>query len=227
MRFLIVEDDQDASAYLAKALTEEGHLVDTAATGPDGLHLAQSVPYDVWILDRMLPELDGLELLRSMRRGGNLTPALILSALGEIDDKVEGLRAGGDDYLVKPFALAELTARLEVLARRTKLPLREKVVEAAGLTLEPESLTVKRGEESLGLQAQEVRLLEILMRNSGQVVTRTMLLEQVWDVHFSPQSNVVDTQICRLRNKLETIGCRKTLIETVRGAGYRLQSQES
>lgn len=226
MRFLIVEDDQDASAYLARALTEEGHLVDTAATGPDGLHLAQTVNYDVWILDRMLPELDGLDLLRNMRRGGNLTPALILSALGEIDDKVEGLRAGGDDYLVKPFALAELTARLEVLSRRTRLPMREKVVRAAGLTLEPESLTVKRGNESLSLQGQEVRLLEILMRNSGQVVTRTMLLEQVWDVHFSPQSNVVDTQVCRLRNKLENIGCRKTLIETVRGAGYRLQTRE-
>jgi len=223
MRILVVEDDRNVAAYLVKGLRESGYTVDHAADGKEGLFLATSERYGVIVVDRMLPSLDGLSIVRALRAAGDQTPALILSALGEVDDRVLGLRAGGDDYLTKPFAFSELLARLEALLRRRAQPAEQPTTELRVGDLEMDLLTrsVKRAERAIDLQPREFRLLEYLMRHSGQVVTRTMLLEGVWDYHFDPQTNVIDVHISRLRAKIDR-GFDKPLLHTVRGAGYKL-----
>ncbi len=223
MRVLIIEDDTGVAAYLGKALKETGAVVDHAADGREGLLRAASEPYDVLVIDRMLPKLDGLTIVRTLRASGNATPVLILSALGEVDDRVEGLRAGGDDYLVKPFAFAELHARIEALLRRGRPEAAVTTLRVGDLEMDLLTREVSRGGRRIELQPREFRLLEYLMRHAGQVVTRTMLLENVWDYHFDPQTNVVDVHISRLRRKFETDADRP-ILHTVRGAGYLLRA---
>ena len=227
MHILIVEDDQVARDYLAKGLRDVGHSVDVAADGLEGLQMASALPVELAIVDRMLPKLDGLALVQSLRATGRKIPVLILSALGEVDDRVMGLRAGGDDYLAKPYHLAELLARVEALARRgdggtgetsTRLRL-------ADLELDRMTRRVTRGGKKIELTAREFQLLEFMMRHSGQVVTRTMLLEGVWDYHFDPQTNVIDVHISRLRQAIDK-DFDKPLLHTVRGAGYSLREDE-
>ena len=222
MRVLIIEDDKATAAYIQKGLTEAGHLVDTAANGTDGLALAGNEEYQVLIIDRMLPNLDGLSLITALRETGDKTPALVLSALGEVNDRVEGLKAGGDDYLTKPFAFSELLARLEALARRATAELQETTLEVGELKMDLLGREVKRGDTVIDLQPREFRLLEYLMRHSNQVVTRTMLLENVWDYNFDPQTNVIDVHISRLRSKIDK-NFDAPLLNTVRGAGYILR----
>lgn len=223
MRVLVVEDDSGVNQYIAKSLREHGHTVDTALDGKQGLHFASNESYDVFIIDRMMPELDGLKLLKTLRTAGNHTPALILSALGEVDDRVEGLKSGGDDYLVKPFAFLELLARLEVLARRGQPTNHSDVVLQVGdLIVDLLSRKVTRGTETISLQAREFKLLEFLLRHKNQVVTRTMLLEHVWEYHFDPQTNVIDVHISRLRQKIDRDPAF-SLITTIRGAGYTIE----
>jgi two-component system OmpR family response regulator len=219
MRLLIIEDDRDAADYLAKAFREVGHVADRAHDGEEGLALALDGQYDVIIVDRMLPKLDGLSIIGALRAKGIATPALILSALGQVDDRVKGLRAGGDDYLSKPYAFAELMARVEVLARRRVGRGEDTVYRVGDLELDRLSHRVVRGEQDITLQPREFRLLEYLMKHAGQVVTRTMLLENVWDYHFDPQTNVIDVHISRLRSKIDK-GFTRPLLHTVRGAGY-------
>ena len=222
MRILIIEDDREAASYLVKAFTESGHVADQAGDGGEGLAMGQSGRYDVLVVDRMLPTLDGLSLIGKLRRAGIDTPVLILSALGEVDDRVKGLRAGGDDYLAKPYSFAELLARIEVLVRRRAGKAEETVYRVGDLELDRLSHTVRRGGTELDLQPREFRLLEYLMKNAGQVVTRTMLLESVWDYHFDPGTNVIDVHVSRLRSKLDK-GFDKPLLHTVRGAGYMIR----
>ncbi len=223
MRVLVIEDDKDVAAYLVNGLKESDNVVDHAADGKDGLLLAASENYDVMIIDRMLPSMDGLSIIKTIRATDNDTPVLILSALGDVDDRVEGLRGGGDDYLTKPFSFTELLARLEALLRRGPSSGSEQVTHLSVADLEMDLLarTVKRGAEKIDLQPREFRLLEYLMKHAGQVVTRTMLLEQVWDYHFDPQTNVIDVHISRLRSKIDK-DFPKQLLQTVRGAGYIL-----
>jgi two-component system OmpR family response regulator len=222
MRILVIEDDRDVRSFIVKGLSEHGHAVDEAADGAAGLLLATTEEYDAMVVDRMLPEVDGLTIVRSVRGAGKQTPMLILSALGEVDSRVEGLRAGGDDYLTKPFAFSELLARLEVLARRsTAREETETVLTVGDLELNLLNRTASRGGESIELQPREYRLLEYLMRHAGQVVTRTMLLEKVWDYNFDPQTNVIDVHVSRLRSKIDK-GFDKPLIQTIRGAGYMI-----
>jgi len=222
MRVLLIEDDDQLSTYLHKALREVGMVVDRCADGRDGLFTAAGADYDVLIIDRMLPQLDGLSILRTLRASGNHTPVLILSALGEVDDRVEGLRAGGDDYLAKPFAFAELQARLEALLRRHSGEAPQTRLQVADLQMDLLARTVTRADKAIVLQPREFRLLEYLMRHAGQVVTRTMLLENVWDYHFDPQTNVIDVHVSRLRAKIDR-GLGPPLLHTVRGAGYILR----
>jgi two-component system OmpR family response regulator len=222
MRILIVEDDRDAASYLVKAFAEAGHVADHAVDGLSGYALAKDGPYDVLIVDRMLPKLDGLTMISRLRSEGTQTPALILSALGEVDDRVKGLRAGGDDYLPKPYAFSELLARVEVLSRRHPGRGEETVYRVGDLELDRLSHVVKRAGEEIDLQPREFRLLEYLMKNAGQVVTRTMLLEHVWDYHFDPGTNVIDVHVSRLRSKLDK-GFDKPLLHTIRGAGYMVR----
>ena len=220
MKVLIIEDDRQAAAYLKKALDEAGHMADIAYTGDEGYAMAVSGSYDALIVDRMLPGRDGLSVVSQLRSENDLTPALILSALGEVDDRVTGLRAGGDDYLTKPYAFSELLARLEVLQRRAATNGDPDTHYAVGdLELDRLSRRVTRAGQDILLQPREFRLLEYLMRNAGRVVTRTMLLEHVWDYHFDPQTNVIDVHVSRLRGKIEK-GFDKPLLHTVRGAGY-------
>src|SRR5918998_901351 len=221
MRILIIEDDREAASYLGKAFREAGHVADQAADGLDGYAMAEAGNYDVLVVDRMLPKLDGLSLIRSLREQGVETPVLILSALGQVDDRVKGLRAGGDDYLPKPYAFSELLARVEVLARRaTSTVAGEPTTYRVGnLELDRLSHRVTRDGTEIVLQPREFRLLEYLMKHAGQVVTRTMLLEHVWDYHFDPQTNVIDVHVSRLRSKIDK-GFPHPLIHTVRGAGY-------
>jgi two-component system, OmpR family, response regulator len=219
MRLLIIEDDRDAAEYLAKAFREVGHVADLAMDGEEGLAMAQAAAYDVLIVDRMLPKREGLSVIAALRGEGNETPVLILSALGQVDDRVKGLRAGGDDYLAKPYAFSELLARVEVLSRRRGGRAEETVYKVADLELDRLSHRVSRGGEEIVLQPREFRLLEYLMKHAGQVVTRTMLLENVWDYHFDPQTNVIDVHISRLRAKIDK-GFAQPLLHTVRGAGY-------
>ncbi len=225
MRILLIEDDQQVVSYLAKALQEVGAVVDHAADGKQGLFLAASESYDALIIDRMLPELDGLTIIRTLRASENHTPALILSALGEVDDRVAGLQAGGDDYLVKPFAFSELHARLLALLRRRVPESADTRLVVADLEMDLLTRRVRRAGKEIALQPREFRLLEYLMRHAGQVVTRTMLLENVWDYHFDPQTNVIDVHISRLRSKIDKDFARP-LLQTVRGAGYVLRDQE-
>ena len=224
MRILLIEDDNDTAAYVAKGLDECGHTVHLADDGRDGLFMALDQSYDVFIIDRMLPGLDGLAIIRAVRASDNTTPVLILSALGEVDARVEGLRAGGDDYLTKPFAFSELLARLEALVRRTATA-NEQItsLKVGDLEMDLLSRTVKRNGLTIDLQPREFRLLEFLMRYSGQVVTRTMLLESVWDYNFDPQTNVIDVHISRLRSKLDK-QFDSPLLHTIRGAGYVLRA---
>jgi two-component system OmpR family response regulator len=221
MNILVIEDDSDTANYLIKGLRESGHTVDHAADGREGLYLAMEGSHEVMVIDRMLPGIDGLSIIRTLRASGNHTPVLILSALGEVDDRVHGLRAGGDDYLVKPFAYSELLARLEALLRRGIAGAAETVLRVSDLEMDLLSRTVRRAGQALELQPREFRLLEYLMRHAGQVVTRTMLLEGVWDYHFDPQTNVIDVHISRLRGKIDK-GFEPALLRTVRGAGYSL-----
>ena len=224
MRILLVEDDPQMGGFIEKGLSEQGYTVDRASDGKEGLLLAATENYDALIVDRMLPKLDGLALLRILRTSGNETPVLILSALGETQDRVDGLRAGSDDYLPKPFAFSELSARLEALLRRVRHgALEETILRVGGLEMNLLTRTVKRNTENISLQPREFRLLEYLMRHADQVVTRTMLLEQVWDYHFDPQTNVIDVHISRLRTKIDR-NFEPKLLQTVWGAGYRLCS---
>ena len=222
MRLLIVEDDREAASYIVKAFAEAGHVADHAADGLSGHDMARDGPYDVLVVDRMLPKLDGLSMIGRLRSEGVETPVLILSALGEVDDRVKGLRAGGDDYLAKPYAFAELLARIEVLARRRSGKGEETVYRVGDLELDRLSHSVRRGSEDVDLQPREFRLLEYLMKHAGQVVTRTMLLENVWDYHFDPQTNVIDVHISRLRSKIDK-GFERPLLHTIRGAGYMIR----
>lgn len=222
MRVLIVEDDREVARNIAKMLRECGHVADTAHDGEDGLALAREGAFDVLIVDRMMPRRDGLSMISALREEGDKTPVLILSALGEVDDRVEGLKAGGDDYLVKPYAPSELIARVDALARRRNPDAVKTRLEVGDLEMDLLARTVKRGGEAILLQPREFRLLEFLMRNAGQVVTRTMLLEKVWDYHFDPQTNVIDVHISRLRAKIDK-PYGAAMLHTVRGAGYRLQ----
>ncbi|HAT87797.1 response regulator transcription factor [Cohaesibacter gelatinilyticus] len=222
MHVLIIEDDTEAAAYLIKGLQEAGHACDHAADGDEGYKLASGQSYDVMIVDRMLPKRDGLSIIEQRRAEGDETPVLILSALGEVDDRVTGLRAGGDDYLTKPYAFSELLARIEVMARRRNPGEVETTYRVADLELDRLAHTVKRAGEQIILQPREFRLLEYLMKNAGQVVTRTMLLENVWDYHFDPQTNVIDVHISRLRSKIDK-GFDPALLQTIRGSGYSLR----
>jgi two-component system OmpR family response regulator len=219
MRILVIEDDSEMRQFLVKGLVEAGHVVDPAADGKEGLLLALDRDYDVLIVDRMLPGLDGLSLIQTLRSSGNRVPAVILSALGEVSDRVEGLRRGGDDYLVKPFAFSELLARLEAVIRRGAAEKVKTRLEVGDLEMDLLTRTVQRAGQTIELQPKEFQLLECLMMHSGQVVTRTMLLERVWDYHFDPQTNVIDVHISRLRRKIDR-GFHPPLLHTVRGAGY-------
>src|ERR1700704_3257209 len=226
MRVLVIEDDQETATFLKRALKESGHVAEYAGDGQSGLDLARSNAYDVLIVDRMLPKCNGLAVIMALRAEEIRTPALILSALGEVDDRVKGLRAGGDDYLTKPYAFSELLARVEVLARRNRPGLGEETVfRVNGLELDRLAHKLTRDGKEIPLQPREFRLLEYLMRHAGQVVTRTMLLENVWDYHFDPQTNVIDVHISRLRSKIDK-GFAHPLLQTVRGAGYVLRESK-
>jgi two-component system OmpR family response regulator len=225
MHLLLIEDDQEAAAWLIKGLRATGHIVDHATNGDDGLHLALTGDYDVLIVDRMLPKRDGLSIIRMLRADENFTPTLVLSALGEVDDRVEGLRSGGDDYLVKPYAFDELIARLEALTRRTTDSAPVKRLKVGDLELDLTTHKVSRAGKMIRLQPKELQLLEYLMRHKDQIVTRNMLLENVWDFHFDPQTNVIDTQISRLRSKIDK-DFDIPLVHTIRGRGYRLSEDE-
>jgi two-component system OmpR family response regulator len=224
MRILLVEDDRDVAGFVVKGLREANHVVEHATNGRDGLFMAASEQFDAIILDRMLPGgVDGLRLLETLRAQENTVPVLFLSALGQVDDRVKGLKAGGDDYLTKPFAFAELLARVEALTRRGKAdsPITRLVV--GDLEMDLLSRSVKRAGQKIDLQPREYRLLEYLMRHAGQVVTRTMLLEGVWDYHFDPQTNVIDVHVSRLRQKVDK-PFPKPLLHTVRNAGYIMRA---
>ncbi|WP_366556522.1 response regulator transcription factor [Aquibaculum sediminis] len=223
MRVLVVEDDEKTADYMVKGLSEAGHVVDRAGDGHEGLFLASEGAYDAIVLDRMLPKLDGLGVLQALRAAKAETPVLILSALAQVDDRVAGLRAGGDDYLTKPFAFSELMARLEVLVRRSNAPAVETRLTVGDLEMDLLARRVTRAGQGIDLQPREFRLLEYLMRHAGQTVTRTMLLEAVWDYHFDPQTNVIDVHISRLRQKIDK-GFERPLLHTVRGAGYALRA---
>jgi two-component system OmpR family response regulator len=225
MRVLTVEDDEEIARFLQKGLSTAGHVVDLANNGRDALFLATGERYDAIVLDRMLPQMDGLTLLTALRGTGDSTPVLLLSALGSVDERVRGLRAGGDDYLVKPFALSEVLARLEAITRRTPKTGVEPCLRVADLELDRLAHTVHRGTQLLTLKPQEFRVLEFLMRHAGQVVTRTMLLEGVWDYHFDPQTNVIDVHISRLRAQIDREPL-PPLIHTLRGVGYCLRAPQ-
>jgi two-component system OmpR family response regulator len=223
VRVLLIEDDREAADYLVKGLAESGYVVDHADDGPRGLMLATSHAYDVMIVDRMLPGLEGLSVIETLRKNDVHTPALVLSAKATVPDRVAGLKAGADDYLTKPFAFAELLARLEALLRRGQPSGGETVLRVADLEMDLLSHAVTRAGQPIELQPREFRVLEYLMRHAEQVVTRTMLLENVWDYNFDPQTNVIDVHISRLRQKIDR-DFDKPLLQTVRGAGYRLSA---
>ncbi len=222
MRILVLEDDSEAAAYLIKGLKESGHVSDHAADGEEGLEMVGVRDYDVLIVDRMLPKRDGLSVVQTLRDKGDLTPVLILSALSKVDDRIEGLRAGGDDYLTKPYSFSELLARVEGLHRRVSPNAVETSYRIADLEIDLLSRRAFRGDVEITLQPREFKLLEFLMKHEGQVVTRTMLLEHVWDYHFDPQTNVIDVHISRLRSKIDK-NFDRPLVQTIRGAGYSLR----
>ncbi len=223
MRILVIEDDPEAASWLAKGLQESGHVVDVAHDGEEGLSLALEKIHDVLVVDRMLPKLDGLSIIRKVRSDGIKCPVLILSALSDVDERVTGLRAGGDDYLAKPYAFAELLARVEGLVRRTADEPQETRLRAADLEIDLLTRTVTRSGKPISIQPREFKLLEYLVRNAGHIVTRTMLLENVWDYHFDPQTNVIDVHVSRLRSKIDK-GFNQPLLQTVRGAGYMIRA---
>ncbi len=226
MKILVVEDDAETADYVARGLQEAGHAVSVARDGRDGLVRAVGEPFDVAIVDRMLPGVDGKALVETLRGTGGATPVLFLSAMGEVRHRVEGLQAGADDYLVKPFAFSELLARVEALGRRRRDAWQEDtVLEVAGLTLNRLTREVARDGRRIDLQPREYRLLEYLMQHAGRVVTRTMMLEQVWDYHFDPRTNVIDVHISRLRQKIDR-DFGTPLLQTVRGAGYSLRAPD-
>jgi two-component system, OmpR family, response regulator len=224
MRILVLEDDRDAASWLVKGLKESGHIVDLAGDGEQGLNLAMEAVHDVLIVDRMLPKLDGLTVIQRVRTAGLKTPVLILSALSDVDERVKGLRAGGDDYLAKPYAFSELLARVEGLGYRKLLDPKDAKLKALDLELDLLTRTVSRGGKAIILQPREFKLLEYLVRNAGHIVTRTMLLENVWDYHFDPQTNVIDVHVSRLRGKIDK-GFDEPLLQTVRGAGYMIRAR--
>lgn len=224
MKILIVEDDQEAAGFLEKSFTESGHTAHLAGDGDTGYMLAEDPSYDVLIVDRMLPKRDGLSIIAGLRAKGVATPVLILSALGAVDDRVTGLRAGSDDYLTKPYAFSELLARVEVLAKRSSTSEADTQYRLADLEIDRLAHSVKRDGKEIVLQPREYRLLEYLIQHSGQVVTRTMLLENVWDLHFDPQTNVIDVHISRLRSKIDK-DFSMPLLHTIRGRGYMLREQ--
>jgi two-component system, OmpR family, response regulator len=226
MKVLLVEDNERVTRFVTKGLQEAGHTADHADNGREGLFLAASERYDVIIMDRMLPgSIDGLAIIEALRKAGNRTPILILSALSEVDERIKGLRSGGDDYLTKPFAFGELLARLDALSRRLRQDGAQTSLEVADLRMDLLSRKVVRGSRPIALQPREFKLLEYLMRHAGQVVTRTMLLENVWDYHFDPQTNVVDVHISKLRQKIDA-DAELPLLKTVRNAGYMISSSE-
>ncbi len=225
MKLLLIEDDAENAAYIAQGFRERGHVIDVASDGRQGLFMAGSGEFDVMIVDRMLPGMDGLGVVKTLRSAGVKTPVIFLTTMSGIDDRVEGLEAGGDDYLVKPFAFSELLARVNALARRPPILKEKTTLQVADLTMDLLARTVERSGRLIELQPLEFKILEYLMRNAGRVVTRTMLLEKVWDFHFDPQTNVVETNISRLRAKLNR-GLGGDLIKTVRGAGYCLHAPE-
>lgn len=225
MRLLLIEDDIEAATSLIRGLQEGGHVMEHAKDGEEGLRKARANAYDAMIVDRMLPKMDGLTVIEELRRDGNTTPVLILSALDAVDERVRGLKAGSDDYLTKPYALNELTARLQALSRRAQPEQEGTVLHVADLKMDLIKHKVTRGGATINLQPREFRLLEYLMRHEGQVVTRTMLLENVWDYHFDPQTNVIDVQVSRLRSKIDK-DFEVSLLQTVRGAGYKLQAEQ-
>ncbi|HSI02048.1 MAG TPA: winged helix-turn-helix domain-containing protein [Reyranella sp.] len=224
MKILLIEDDSQTADYIAKGLREHGHVVDKADNGRDGLYLATGEAYDVMIVDRNLPKMDGLSLVKAARASGTKTPALFLTTMGGVDDRVAGLEAGADDYLVKPFAFAELLARVSALARRPPMVATTEL-KVGDLEVDLLGRTVTRGGKRIELLAQEFKILEYLMRHAGEIVTRTMLLEKVWDFHFDPKTNIVETHISRLRGKIDK-GFDKPLLHTVRGAGYVVRSAD-
>ncbi len=223
MRILVIEDDPQTALYLRQGLEEGGYIVDWTADGRDGLFMAASERYDLIVADRMLPGTDGLSIIKMLRSQGIRTPILVLSALGQVDDRVRGLEAGADDYLVKPYAFSELIARVEALLRRGSASAPDTVLRVGDLEMNLLARTVTRGGRAIELKPREFRLLEYLMRHADQVVTRTMLLEAVWDYHFDPQTNVIDVHISRLRQKIDK-GFGNALLHTVRGAGYSLRA---
>ena len=225
MRILLIEDDSGVADYIVKGLKQSAYTVDYAADGQKGLELASNESYDVMVIDRMLPHVDGLTIIQTLRAAENKVPVLILSALGEVDDRVKGLKAGGDDYLVKPFAFAELLARIEAILRRQQASTTQTKLKVADLEMDLLAHKVMRNGEKFNLQPREYKLLEYLMKHAGQVVTRTMLLENVWEYHFDPQTNVIDVQISRLRNKIDK-QFNLPLLHTIRGVGYTLSDQE-
>ena len=223
MRILIVEDDLEAAEAMERGLSEAGFECVRAADGEVGLEASRAGVFDVMIVDRMMPRMDGVSLVETLRREGNATPVLFLSALGEVGDRVAGLQAGGDDYLVKPYAFAELIARVEALARRRETGSVATLLRVGELEMDLIARTVRRAGKDIDLQPREFQLLEFLMRHAGQSVTRTMLLEKVWEYHFDPQTNVIDVHISRLRSKIDK-GFDRAMLQTVRGAGYRLEA---
>jgi len=223
MKILIVEDDLEAAEAMARGLTEAGHECVKAADGEEGLAAAGQGGFDVMIVDRMMPKMDGVTLVETLRRQGDGTPVLFLSALGEVGDRVTGLQAGGDDYLVKPYAFAELIARVSALSRRRETGSVATVLKVGDLEMDLIGRTVHRQGKEIDLQPREFQLLEFMMRHAGQSVTRTMLLEKVWEYHFDPQTNVIDVHISRLRSKIDK-GFERPMLQTVRGAGYRLDA---
>jgi two-component system OmpR family response regulator len=227
VKILLVEDNERVARFVTKGLREAGHTVEHAGNGRDGLFLAASEPYDVVVLDRMLPgNIDGLAIIEALRKAGNRTPILILSALDAVDERIKGLRSGGDDYLTKPFAFGELLARVDALGRRAAGGGdSERTLQVGDLRMEPLSRRVTRGNRAITLQPREFKLLEYLMRHANQVVTRTMLLEAVWEYNFDPQTNVVDVHISKLRQKIE-LDSERPLVRTVRNAGYMLTDHD-
>jgi two-component system OmpR family response regulator len=223
MRILIVEDDAEAAAAMARGLSEAGHQVTQVADGALGLAATSGGGFDVLVVDRMTPNMDGLTMVETLRRDGDQTPVLFLSALGEIEDRVAGLKAGGDDYLVKPYAFVELVARVEALARRRETGSVQTMLRVGDMEMDLIGRSVRREGQTIDLQPREFRLLEFLMRHAGQSVTRAMLLEKVWEYHFDPQTNVIDVHVSRLRAKIDK-GFERPMLQTVRGAGYRLEA---
>ncbi len=221
MKLLLIEDDKESAKYLLKGLREQGYVVDHAESGKDGLFMAASEKYDGMIIDRMVPEVDGVTIIQTLRASGNETPIIILTALDKVEERVKGLKAGADDYLAKPYSFTELVARIETITRRKSGTKAVTKLQCGELEMDLLTRSVKRGDKDIDLQAREFALLEFLMRNSGTVVTRTMLLEHVWDYNFDPQTNVIDVHISRLRQKVDK-GFDKSMIQTLRGAGYKL-----